>query len=212
MAISTQNLTKIIRNLFKPIGLITLILLFFIWFISTDYPAIVKNRYFTGPINNYMNVSIGDTRADVLYKLGRPPYVFGPLNGCTDDKPWSCSRIVYSTDENSIDTAKIDKDMKFYEIYEYEDYDGSKNSFMISFDKNNQVRTVTCLKVCDAVLGIGLNSEESDLRRFLGDPSISEVSADSGVKTLSYSKYNLTFYLTKMKVYMIIIGPDDRFN
>jgi len=208
----TNNITNIVRNLFKTIGAIIIIFLFSIWFIGSDYPQIIKNRYFTGPINNYMNVSIGDTRAEVLYKLGRPPYVFGPLNGCTDDKPWKCDRIVYSTDEKSLDSAKIDKDIKFYEIYEYEKYDGLKNSFMISFDKNNEVRTITCLKFCDAVLGINLNSDESDLRRFLGDPSISEVSADSGIKTISYRKFNLTFYLTKMKVYLIRIGPDDRFS
>lgn len=208
VAMTTKTLTKIFRNPVKLIGLAILISLVSVWVFSTDYPKIIKNRYFAGPIENYMSVGIGDERAEVLYKLGKPPFVLGDLNGCTDPKKF-CGRRVYTTDENSVDFAKIDKDIEFYEVYEYENNFPSKDSFSIFFDNKRKVRSITCQGSCDPVFGIFIGSDERDLTKFLGNPSGSKIDVGSGVKTISYSRFNLSFYLEKMKIYMIVIGTDD---
>jgi hypothetical protein len=210
MGVMIETLTKNIRNSLKLIGLAALISAVSLWFFSTDYPTMIKNRYFTGSIENYMNVSIGDKREDVLYKLGRPISVLGDPGKCNDNQPWSCLRRVYFTGETSDKINKIDKDIKFFNVYNYPDNSNSSDSFSIYFDTKNQVKTMDCTGKCDAILGITISSDERDLIRLLGNPSSSKINAGSGIKTVTYKKFNLTFYLEKMKVYMIVVGPDDR--
>lgn len=205
-----ETLKKNIRKSLKLIGLAAIISAVSLWFFTTDYPTMMKNRYFTGSIENYMNVTIGDRREEVLYKLGRPHYVLGDPGKCNGNQPWDCSRRVYFTDESSDSIDKIDKDIKFYNVYNYLTNPNLLDSFSIYFDENNKVKTLDCRGKCDAILGISTSSDERDLIRFLGNPTSSKIDANSGIKIVSYKKYNLTFYLEKMKVYMIVVGSDDR--
>jgi hypothetical protein len=210
MGVMIETLKKNIRKSLKLIGLAAIISAVSLWFFTTDYPTMMKNRYFTGSIENYMNVTIGDRREEVLYKLGRPHYVLGDPGKCNGNQPWDCSRRVYFTDGSSDSIDKIDKDIKFYNVYNYLTNPNLLDSFSIYFDENNKVKTLHCRGKCDAILGISTSSDERDLIRFLGNPTSSKIDANSGIKIVSYKKYNLLFYLEKMKVYMIVVGSDDR--
>jgi hypothetical protein len=210
MGVMIETLKKNIRKSLKLIGLAAIISAVSLWFFTTDYQTMMKNRYFTGSIENYMNVTIGDRREEVLYKLGRPHYVLGDPGKCNGNQPWDCSRRVYFTDGSSDSIDKIDKDIKFYNVYNYLTNPNLLDSFSIYFDENNKVKTLHCRGKCDAILGISTSSDERDLIRFLGNPTSSKIDANSGIKIVSYKKYNLLFYLEKMKVYMIVVGSDDR--
>ena len=205
---TTGKLNINTRKLLVTLGLVVSAVSASLWFFSTDYPLIIKNRYFSSPIENYMSVNIGDKREDVMYKLGSPGYVFGEQEKkCGKDFTWECGIPIFSTNEAEEGIPKISKELKNYNVYIYSDGPLTQKFVSVYFDKKDQVVKIGCKVKCEKRLGVGINSREDEIRRLIGNPSNSEIDANSGVKTLSYTKLNLKLYLTKMKVYMVEVGP-----
>ncbi len=174
------------------------------WLNHTNYTRIIQNRYFQGPITSYMGVNIGDTRSDVFYKLGKPPYVLGPLREC---EALDFCRSVYSTDTDPDHTdryaPKTEKDFRTFDIYVYQnDISNQNKEVMIDFDKN-KVTSIHCRYDCENILGINIKTKEKDVYKILGKPEFEKIDDKFGIKTMNYNRFNLILKLEKQEVYLL---------
>lgn len=196
-----ETLKKNIRNSLKLIGLAALISAVSLWFFSTDYPTMIKNRYLTGSIENYMNVSIGDKREDILYKLGAPDYVVQSIGRCKDGSNGCFEK--YPT--SSFVESEKNKNIKNYGIYVFENPSNYRGTLILVI-KNNKVDRIICQDICSSILGINLGDSEKHIKKIIGNPSISEIDSIKGSKTLIYEKLNLRLSFIKLRLVEIDIG------
>jgi hypothetical protein len=154
-----------------------------------------------------MGVNIGDTRSDVFYKIGKPPYVLGPLSACEAED--SCFRNVYSTnsdpDHHDEYAPKTNKDFRLFDGYVYQkNISNQYKNFIIEFYKN-KVSSISCRNECEDILGIKLKSKELYVYKILGKPDFEKIENDFGIKTMRYNRFNLVLKLEKQEVYLLSV-------
>lgn len=176
------------------------------WLIHADCPRVIQNRYLQGPITSYMGVNIGDTREEVLYKIGKPPYVFGAAACEVKER---CYWSVYSTntelDNIKKDAPKSGKDLWNFNVYLYEnEASNNRKELLIQFRKN-KVKMIRCINQCSKLIGLSIKTRESIVYRILGKPNKEYINPESGEKTMSYEKYNLVLMLRKQEVYLLSV-------
>ncbi len=161
----------------------------------------IKNRYFTGSIENYMNVSIGDKREDVLYKLGAPDYVVQSIGRCKDGSNGCFEK--YPT--SSFGESEKNKNINKYGIYVFDNPSNYRGTLILVI-KNNKVNRIVCQNICSSILGINVGDSEKYVKKIIGNPSRSEIDPIKGSKTLIYDKLNLRLSFIKLSLVEIDIG------
>lgn len=180
------------------------------WVIYADYLTMIHNRYLQGPVTSYMGVNLGDTRAEVLYKNGKPPYVFGS-SACKEKD--TCYWNVYDTnndpDYKDNYAPKTDKDFRSFSVYVYtDDISNNKKELAIKFDNNN-VKQIICRNICQSILGISIGTLEDNVYRLIGHPDSESIDPEFGNKKMIYKNFNLTLTLEKRVVYAISVKRID---
>lgn len=175
------------------VGLASLGVIFF------DYLPVPRPR-------EYMNVTLGDTRDEVRYKLGIPQSVLGPVIEDGEEKGF---QPVYDTDKKEGPTA-IPSGKKYDDFDEWM-YGDNVKYVVIDFSKEGRARRVTCFdssksSFCQPLAGVQIGDLEADIVKRLGPPSSSRISGVS--KTITYEKRNLGVTLEKQKAYLLeLAGP-----
>ena len=176
------------------------------WLNHTNYPRMIQNRYFQGPITSYMGVNIGDTRSDVFYKIGKPNFVLGPLRAC---ETLDFCRSVYSTDSdpdyNDGFAPETKKDFREFDGYVYQKNISNKNKEVTVLFKDSKVIQVHCRNDCENILGIKLKTKEADVYKILGKPDFEKIDDNFGNKNMKYKRFNLVLMLEKQEVYMLSV-------
>jgi hypothetical protein len=164
------------------------------WFTYTAAKARISN--WPHRVNTYEGVPLGATKQDVLYGLGAPTAVEAE-SAPGESFP---GRYVYSV-------ADL-KNGKTYLDYQYWEY----SPITVTFDANVQrVSDVACFALqgatCPPLLGIKTGESEEEVISYLGNPSSSRYTDDwSGVKMLTFEKWNTSFLLSKHRVYGFELG------
>jgi len=167
-------------------------------------------------LNQYCNVKRTDRRADVLYRLGYPPEVIGPVpkNGGTT---WENMAPVYWTDAkvNPKNAMPSGTEVKDYNEWTYTSGDqlGPDGMLSVEFDPlDSSVISISCMgftaNSCPPLATVRWNDTEDQVERKLGAPTRSAL--DGVSKTLWYDDVGLRFYLTKGRVYMLTLIPPKR--
>jgi hypothetical protein len=176
----------------------------------------VRYRAFEEGLTRYRDITIGASRKEVLYRLGYPESVLGPLVVVSDSEAkakgtWSGGwQPVYYTDpkhdpKNSMPDGKVIDDFDEW-VY---GGDGPQD-FTVGFSAG-KVRSLTCMDDspsststnCNAVAGVSISDSEERVRQLLGKPT--RYKYDGVAKTISYDDIGLEFVLTKGRVYMITV-------
>lgn len=182
-----------------------------LWLIRADYLRMIQNKYFQGPVTSYMGVNIGDTREEVLYKIGKPSYVFGAAACKVKD---SCYWNVYdaNTDLEDVDNhaPKTEKDFRTFGVYVYADRISNKIKEVSVQFRNNKVRMIFCRNKCESILGVSTGTKESDVYKLIGTPDKESIDPEFGNKTMIYKKFNLTLMLEKRTVYSVSVKRIDQ--
>lgn len=159
---------------------------------------------------------IGDSRAEVKYRLGLPPEVLGPSE--TDDPELGSFKRVYMVSAPTNDVNRMPPATKVDDYDEWVYEEASRNvRLTIGFNKDGFVKSFEFYSNSEKpygwtrIAGIGFaDSEEAVLR--LGAPS--KQTLDGVAKTMEYADLGLKVTLTKGKVYLIQIAglPQGRSN
>jgi hypothetical protein len=144
--------------------------------------------------------------SEVLYIKGTPQDVIGDVQSDISS-PRSHFRPATSVSE-----VKAPKTIRDFPIWEYSVGNDTGFYLAVSFSKqpDRRVVSVGCYSrnhtTCPSVVGVPIGASEELLVARLG-PGASRIQGQ--VKIISYPNLNLTFYLERKQVYMIIVGDDD---
>lgn len=160
--------------------------------------------------DGYCGIQLSNSKAEVMYRLGYPPYVLGQAQ---PEKTWGgYASPVYTTDrakdpKNAMPNGTKPTD---FDQWSYTSVPaiGHSGRLDVSFQQpNGQVEQIACLgdspKSCPSLAGISIGTTEEELRQSLGEPDKQKL--DGVAKTMVYEKLGLAFYLTKEKVYNIAL-------
>jgi hypothetical protein len=162
-------------------------------------------REYSDGTRKYADVTLGDTREEVRYRLGSPPVVFGKALGDTSG-PWGDFQPLYYADPkrdpvNQLPKGTTDKD---YDEWSYDP--SSVSSLNVKFDmKTDRVIGIGCFDFssthsdCPSILGVNSGDSEASLFRKLGKPTRQVVK--SGTKNVHYDDLGVDFVLGRAKVY-----------
>jgi hypothetical protein len=157
-------------------------------------------------LSNYGGVSLGENQGDVLYALGSPPMVLGPLEW---KEEWNgYSQRVYDT--TSSDTKDAIPASKRIEDFDYWGYHSGSGQVTVQFDpKTKAVKSIECYSSeediehsdCPMLAGLHIGDTEEMMRAKLGAPT--KRKGDGAARTYRYDDLGLDFTLTKKRIYMI---------
>jgi len=141
------------------------------------------------PTAEYGGVTLGATKREVIYALGQPTEVQ------EDKEPENWGREVLKVSEL--------KDGTSFFTYRFWAYGGLTVEFALD---TQRVAEVDCFVLgearCPSLLGISAGATEDDVVAHLGTPSKSNIADDlSGVKTLTFTRWNAEYFLDKKHVY-----------
>jgi len=151
-------------------------------------------------------INLNDSRAEVMYRLGSPPSVLGPLEDIVvDGKVEGTSRRVFLVDgnHNDINTVPRDRTVNDYQAWVYVS-DGTSSDLTLEFDKAGRVEEMTCTAHGPSSLACGplphvWNGDDEGKVLKLGKPSAMTV--DGVTKTIEYADLGVRYYLTKGQAY-----------
>jgi hypothetical protein len=154
-------------------------------------------------------VALGDTRGDVRYKRGDPPFVYGAA------QPGEPTVRVYYTDrtkdpENALPEGT---DVDSYPTWSFAKGPSMDIRLDVTFDpKTGRASKIDCIDrtdpptfYCGIVAGIGIWDLEPKLTALLGRPTRQWIDDKSGIKTMEYGDIGATFLLRKQRVYGITV-------
>jgi hypothetical protein len=168
----------------------------------------IANRHarFERDLSHYMNVAISDDRDEVMYKLGYPPAVTGPVEE-ENNQRW---QRVYRTDGSDPRNALPEgASVEEYPEWSYDIGDfGSRID--VEFD-GEEVQSITCFTNsqrgysldCLPLFGVSIGDSEETLIGLLGQPDRSMLSGVA--KRVRYDDIGAEFVLTRSRVYMIVL-------
>lgn len=144
-------------------------------------------------IERYAEVSLGDSKEQVLYEKGSP----------TDVLVVAADVPAYMRgDLEVVKTIPPDKSVTDYAHWEYESADSGRVDVDFS-PKTQRVVRVFCYSTeqreCPSLLNIAQGTTEDQVIKALGKPSHAELSTSA--KTLTYSQFQVAFYLARRRVY-----------
>ena len=162
-------------------------------------------RVFRHGLKEFNTVKLGHQRADVIYRLGQPTQVNGPV----EQGPWGPSQRVFDVEGPIGGQNRMPSDRKLedYGEWVYEMAHGPSR-LTIAFDTTGYVSSLNWY--CNnenpsswgPVAGIrNGDSEETVLR--LGNPTINSIRGTT--KTIEFSDIGLAFELVKGKTYMVTV-------
>ncbi|ANT49756.1 hypothetical protein [Mesorhizobium amorphae] len=169
-------------------------------------------RDFMRDLNTYQGVKLGDSMDETKYALGYPPFVVGPPESGTPDKPAPDFQFspIYQTDGNDPKNAMPDgKKVGDFLGWQYEETD---HRIDLSFDpETKRISEIGCYanssvngntkQLCPALFGIDSNSSEDEVLAKLGSPDAQKIEGAS--KSLRYDEIGLEVTLSKRRVYML---------
>jgi hypothetical protein len=154
-------------------------------------------------------VALGDTRGDVRYKRGEPPFVYGSA------QPGEPTVRVYYTDrtkdpENALPEGT---DVDSYPTWSFAKGPSMDIRLDVTFDpKTGRASKIDCIDrtdpptfYCGIVAGIGIWDLEARLDALLGKPTRQWIDDKSGIKTMEYGDIGATFLLKQQRVYGITV-------
>jgi hypothetical protein len=154
-------------------------------------------------------VALGDTRGDVRYKRGDPPFVYGTA------QPGEATVRVYYTDRTKDPANALPEgaDVDSYATWSYANSPSMDIRLDVTFDpKTGRATKIDCIDrtdpptfYCGIVAGIGIWDLEARLAALLGQPTREWIDAKSGVKTMEYGDIGATFLLKQQRVYGISV-------
>jgi hypothetical protein len=155
-------------------------------------------------------VAVGDTRGDVRYKRGDPPFVYGAA------KPGEPTVRVYYTDRTKDPDNALPEgaDVDSYPTWSFAKGPSMDIRLDVTFDpKTGRASKIDCIDrtdpptfYCGIVAGIGIWDLEAKLDALLGKPTRQWIDDKSGVKTMEYGDIGATFLLRKQRVYGISVN------
>lgn len=163
-------------------------------------------------VSSYADISIGMNRAEVAYRKGTPKGVSRPptpeeIQVCQSSNPpfnEFCADWLYEPADN----AKINDFPEWM-------WNLGNASFNVRFDSQGEVEQIRCYDTvsesrseCPRIFSIGIGTKESEILIRLGTPSYEKIDPDSYVKTLSFDRLNLSFFLKQGKIYMVTVTKD----
>jgi hypothetical protein len=168
-------------------------------------------------------VALGDTRGDVRYKRGDPPFVYG-----TAEPGQSTVRVYYTDRQKDPDNAVPEgTDVDTYPTWSYANSPTLQIRLDVTFDpKLGRASKIDCTDrsdpptfYCGRVAGIGIWDAESRISLLLGKPTQQWIDDKTGVKTMDYRDIGVMFLLKKQRVFGISVTglqarkpiPADRF-
>jgi hypothetical protein len=165
---------------------------------------------FQGELVAMNGVRLGASRDEVLYRLGPPPSVLGPVEPLIfDGKVVGHSSRVFFVDGSKADqnTMPAGRSVRDYPGWVYSP-DTLGTDLDVEFGKGGHVETLTCTAhgdnpfACSPVAGMrNTDSEEKVLH--LGTPSTN--SLDGVAKKIEYADIGVRFYLAMGKAYSFSI-------
>jgi len=160
-------------------------------------------------VSSYADISLGMKRAEVAYRKGTPKGVSRPptpeeVKECQSSNPRFnvfCADWLYQP----ADSVTINDFPEWM-------WNLGNASFSVRFDSQGKVEQIRCYDAgseasseCPRIFSLGIGTKESDILIRLGTPSYETIDPDSYVKTLSFDRLNLSFFLTRGKVYMVTV-------
>jgi hypothetical protein len=157
-------------------------------------------------VNSYAGVTIGQSKGEVIYALGRPSSVLETEIHTEKEGPWKKYRL-NKVVEPKDGTAELSK----YNAWQYES--PVTGRLDVAFDSDSEsgvVSVIGCYSSthgdCPDLLGVSAGATEDSLVATLGQPDTAALDPDSSVKTLTYTKLNASFVLSMRRVYMLRVG------
>ncbi len=146
----------------------------------------------------YYDLTLGMSKDEVYYVKGQPTEVHErPAKGDAFEGSWL---VIYV---NAIPKGKTPKD---YISWAYSLDTTSGDRLDIEFFDRDRVSRIACYTTtgfCRSILGIASGDTEESVKDRLGKPDREELSGVT--KRLRYSSLNLSLYLVKKKVYMLVV-------
>lgn len=180
-------------------ALVMLVVILYGWIFAKEY---FDNRPYQ--ITKYAEISIGDSREEVLYALGEPPEFIETKPSNNVENQFKEFNLIAQSNDYYEETPKFKKSKEWL-------YTEGERRIDIAFDMSNgRVKSIACYSgrtyLCPYIFGIHDGSREEDVLSHLGKPTSEKI--DGITKVIRYSQYNLTLYLTKRQVYMLKVSKD----
>ena len=170
-----------------------------VWIFQSDYPTIVKNRFFQGKVTSYMGVKIGDDKENAHYKLGIPN-VLRKQEECPEVE--MCEYYYFDKelpnyiDFSSANAILVDNNfnVKNGNWWLYVNKYNTKSFVKLKFHKE-KIHKIACGSNCETILGVDYGMQEKNVLFMLGNPDT--IIIENGVKSMTYKKYNLQIDLMR---------------
>ena len=174
-------------------------------------------QQFEKEIGHMGGIRLGDTRSEVLYRLGVPPRVFGdphPIE--VGGETFQARTLYWVTDApQPVNAMPEGSKIEDYSAWTYAP-SGDAANFTVEFDAAGRVNLLECTALggrpfaCGPVAGVwNTDSEEKVLR--MGRPTRETI--DGVTKLMAYDDIGVRFLLTKGRVYRIsLVAPGAKPN
>jgi hypothetical protein len=165
-------------------------------------------KEFHRSLNVFNEISFSDSRAEVLYRLGQPTYVLGPIEN------WGSWQTVYYLHgpKGDPNTMPSDTQLDDYNEWFYQDpnsqykFTNSQDTFNVTFNTKGLIESITFYSNTTnnsswgPIAGI-CNGDPEEKVLHLGEPSLNSIKGT--IKTIEFSDIGLEFNLTKGRVYRV---------
>jgi hypothetical protein len=167
-------------------------------------------REFEAEISEMEGISLGDSRDEVLYRLGVPPRVLADPSSIEMDGKTINVRTLYWTSgaPAPVNAMPMGKRISDFSGWSYSRSRGEA-AFEVEFDRSGRVIALECTAkggtpyACGPVAGIRNTDTEETVRR-MGRPTREEL--DGVTKLMAYDDIGVQFLLTKGRVYRITLA------
>ncbi len=154
-------------------------------------------------------VTLGDSRGEVRYKRGDPPFVYG-----TAEPGQSTVRVYYTDRKKDPDNALPEgADVNSYPTWSFANAPSLVTRLDVTFDpQSGRATKIDCIDrsdpptfYCGKVAGLGIWDTEARITIMLGRPTQQWIDEHSGIKTMDYRDIGVMFLLKKQRVYGISV-------
>lgn len=174
---------------------------------QADFTAFVRS---TG---TYNQISLSETRDDVMYRLGYPRFVYAQVGvdipygeAVTDIGDWY--RLYDTSGNDPVNKLPDGSSVGDFSVWAYEAAGAS--TVDVSFTAADQVSTVSCMartklysdSSCPPAYGLRVGDSEADIATRLGAAGTSSLSGVS--KSIAYDQLGVTFTLEREAIYRIV--------
>jgi hypothetical protein len=152
------------------------------------------------PVARYADVSLGDSKDEVMYEKGMP-------TGVLEEDAALPTGFRLDVKLSDIPSGRHVTD---YQYWEYEPTDAARVYVYFSPQTQRVVRVLCSshgANNCPSLLGVVTGTTEDRVLDMLGKPSHTELSTSFGSeKEMEYSQFRVAFWLEKLQVYGLQLG------